>query len=135
MASATARRASLLAFQAIMIRPVAILFCQPVGTRQHRGHDQRAVNETDRACRRSPAGPLWGAPRIHGELASRQLDLALAGGKFDCAHVAGRPGGGEQLLGGRVRLGELLNPRVCAYRHQSRAADMKAAEFLLAKLS
>ena len=39
--------------------------------------------------------------------AARQLDVALGGGEFDRAHVAGRPGGAEQLLGGRVRLRQL----------------------------
>ena len=33
-----------------------------------------------------------------------QLDLALGGGELDRAEIAGRPGAGEQVLGGRVRL-------------------------------
>ena len=38
---------------------------------------------------------------------ARQLDLALGGGEAQRAEVAGRPGGGEQVFGGRVRLGQL----------------------------
>src|SRR5581483_3466503 len=34
----------------------------------------------------------------------RKLDLALRGGEFDCAEIAGRPGCAEQVFGGRVRL-------------------------------
>ena len=37
----------------------------------------------------------------------RQLDLLLGGGELDRAEVAGRPGAGEQVLGGRVRLRQL----------------------------
>ena len=37
----------------------------------------------------------------------RQLDLLLRGGDADRAHVAGRPGDAEQILGGRMRLGQL----------------------------
>src|ERR1700729_360878 len=33
----------------------------------------------------------------------RKLNLPLYGGELDCTHVAGRPRGPEQLLGGRVR--------------------------------
>jgi hypothetical protein len=31
-----------------------------------------------------------------------ELDLPLRGGEFDRADIAGRPGGGEQVLGGRM---------------------------------
>ena len=37
----------------------------------------------------------------------RQLDLVLGGGELDRADEAGRPGGAEQMLGGRVRLRQL----------------------------
>ena len=53
--------------------------------------------------------------------AAGQLDLPLGGGELDRAHVAGRPGGGEQVLGGRMRLRELqIDKAVAAAGEPSR---------------